>query len=421
MKKRILILFSILLISCSKDSSSNESQIDQQKDEGVVDNEENEKEAEDDETFSFPFSLSVILKNYTNSAEREGEFISVDFWKNEISPSPQVNITSLAGLDLDADFFKNGQEEVLIFFQEIYTGELEFIKYNLNNGEVFSILRTEMLLTEGNCFSPGSHFAANSNNYLFYNLDFCEPKEGIIPIVRNQITNQNVILPKIEEASMGDSFYRLWATEKHFFFHFTPLSGDGFDSSLIVYNSNTNEIVYEDRTKGQKIPVVDKQKIIIQRKSDGFLDLVDLEKGQTLYSNSISNSDILIFPESIGKAYMHGNKVGLMMFNRDDLLSFPAIYDFQTNNSVILDSELYREFFRSTGLNIPRPIRIPQEHIIDLESETFAVLYHGFTGDFIQKGNPDFIGLIYMNFDGEILYEYEFEQKPWIQQVVIKR
>jgi len=426
MKKLFLsVCFISFLVSCSSDSSVQEV-VTQPDDEVVVEEDEKEEEIEEgEESFTFPFSITVVLKDFSDPALQEGEFLSIDFIENSTIPSSTTNLTSLANLDLNAFTFENGQDNVLIFAQGTNFEEREFVTYNLNTGEVFSVLRSDLLSTEENCFSTGTHFAANSDSVLFFNYDLCEAPDDIIPIIRGRATNENQIFPKIEGASMGDSFNQLWATDDHYFFHYNNLNegnqGQSIDrDGLIVYNARSNEIIYDNRNGERKIPLIDNQKMILRRDSN-LLDLIDLESGQTLFSNEVSNFEGLIIGDRIGKAYIHENKVGFMIFNFEELEVFPGVYDFQTNSSISFDSEVYREYFRDRGIPAPNPIRQPKEHIFDLKSETFAVLYHGFTEGPFQEDNPDFIGLVYMNFDGEILYEYEFERKPWLEQVVIKR
>ncbi|MDT0539861.1 hypothetical protein [Croceitalea sp. P059] len=416
--RKISTLFLIsLLISCSSDSTVTEPEVEQQTDDEIV-IEENEEES-----FSFPFSLSIVLKNFSNPSIREGEFIYIDFIETRNNPSFETNLTSLASLDLNASIIENGQDNVLSFIQGSTFEQQEIITYNLDNGEISSVLRSDLLISEENCISIGSQFRANSTSIISFNNDYCEQIEGIIPIIRNYTTNESEILPKIVEARIGDSFNLNWATDTHYFFHFDNLDSQGQSTDqdgLIVYDSRSNEIIYEDRTSEKKIPIIDNQNMIVKKGSTLF-DLVDLESRRTLFSNEVSISEGLIIGETIGNAQILGNKVGLMIFNLEELKIFPGIYDFESNSSISFDSEAYREYFRSSGIPVPNPIRQPKQHIFDIESQTFAVLYHGFTQGIIQEDNPDFIGLIFMNFEGEIIYEYEFERKPWLEQVMVKR
>ena len=48
------------------------------------------------------------------------------------------------------------------------------------------------------------------------------------------------------------------------------------------------------------------------------------------------------------------------------------------------------------------------------------VLYHGLNGSG-SFGDPDFTGIVFMNFEGEILYEQEFLGSPSIPQLLIRR
>ncbi|GMN05067.1 hypothetical protein MTsPCn5_04550 [Croceitalea sp. MTPC5] len=425
MKKPFLLVTIALFIACSSDSS--EPQVVSPPDDEVVVEEELEGEEmeEGEESFTFPFSITVVLKDFSNPAVQEGEFLSIDFMQNSTNASSIINLTSLANLDLKAFAFENGQDNILIFAQGTNFEEREFVTYNLNTGEVFSVLRSDLLSPEENCFFTGTHFAANSDSVLFFNYDLCETPDDIIPITRNKAANENQIFPKIEGATMGDSFNLLWATDNHYFFHFNNLNegneGQSIDrDGLIVYNARSNEILYDNINGERKIPLVDNQKMIVRRNSN-FLDLVDLESGQTLFSNEVSNFEGLIIGDRIGKAYIYENKVGFMIFNFEELEVFPGVYDFQTNSSISFDSDVYREYFRDNGITAPNPFRQPKEHIFDLKSETFAVLYHGFIEGPFLEDNPDFIGLVYMNFDGEILYEYEFERRPWLEQIVVRR
>lgn len=418
-----LVFIAFILYACSSDSSEPEI-INQTDDEIVVEEEmeetSGEEEEMEEESVGFPFSLSVVMKNFSNPAMREGEFLLINFEKNQLEPTAATNITSQIGLDLDAFIFENGQENVLVFLQLLENSEREYTTYNLDTGRTFSVLNTE-LSSSGDCVSPGTHIGANANNILAYNLDFCSELDDLVPIIRNYEMDSNQILPIIEEAKAGDSFNRIWATDNHYFFHFANLLENEQDrDGLIVYNANTLEIVYESRTAEVKVPRVDGGKMIL-KKNANILELIDLQSGQTLFSNTISFSDGLSLGDRIGRTYIHENKVGMLIVDVEEWEVFPGVYDFQTNSSVSFDSETYRDYFRSQGLPIPNPIRQPKEFVFDLESETFAVLYHGFTQGFIQEDNPDFISLVYFNFEGEIIYEYEFDQKPWLEKVVVKR
>ncbi|WP_350291965.1 hypothetical protein [uncultured Croceitalea sp.] len=425
MKKLILLFVFLCLIACSSNSPIEPEANQQADDETTSEEGNNDDEMSEEEPFTFPFSLSIVLKDFSNPAQREGQFESIDFLKGLSNPSESLNLTQTINLDLDAGIVTNGQENVLVFLQKTGTIEKEYLTYNLDTQQIYSANRTELLLTSENCFFDGTQLAANSNGLLFFNYDLCQAPDDIIPVFRNQSTDENIIFPKIEAAHMGDSFNLLWGSDYYYYYHFNNLNEDAQGQSidqdgLIVYNATSNEIIYENRTSERKIPLVCKQKMVLKR-NNTLLDLIDLESGQTLFSNEVSNSDGLIIGDRLGQAEIYQNKVGLMIYNFEEQKLFPGVYDFQSNSSITFDSEVYREYFRNSGIPVPNPIRQPKEYKFDLESETFAVLYHGFTQGFIENDNPDFIGLVFMNFEGEILHEYKFDERQWIEQIIVKR
>lgn len=408
----LLLIF--LLVGCSPDTSdpNPEPEIEQE-------SEKEEIEEKLEESFTFPFSITVVLKEFSDATN--GEFISIDFVHATSEPSVATNLTSFVGLDLNAFIQENGQENVLLFTQGANILEREIISFNLDTRQTNSITNMEIFPDLEDCFGYGNHGASNENSFFTFRFNFCPEGEAVEPIVRNYSSSDNHYFDSLGPSFVGDSQYCVWANNDFLFVHFNDKSNSGnFQDGLIVYDSNSLEIILEDRFEGMMIPLIDDNKMILRR-NPNLLDLIDLKSGQTIFSNSVLNSEGLIFGPRIGKTDIHENKVALMIANFDDLRSYPGIYDFQTNSSIVLDSEVYREYFRNSGIPIPNPIRQPKEHIFDLESETFTVLYHGFTQGFIQEDNPDFIGLVYMNFDGEILYEYEFERNQWLEQVVVKR
>lgn len=422
------LLCVFLFISCSSDSTETEP-VNQQDDEVVIEEMEDENEdemgEEQEESFKFPFSVSVVLKDFSNPVQREGVFLSIDFTKNATAPNQAINVTAMASLDLDAGIIDNGQENILIFVQKAGTAEKEYITYDLDTGVMNSVFDSALLIDSENCFFNGTHITANASNIFAFNYDLCSEDDGLIPISWDNTLNTATPLPTIERSFTGDTPHRIWANSNYFIVHFDDRRLDNPGESIIgegifIYDAVSLELIYETRTEERKIPLLDNNKLIV-RKGSTLLDLIDLESGQTLFSNEVSNADGLVFESRINNADIHEDRVGLLVFDFDELEVYPGVYDFRTNSSVVFDSEAYGEYFRTSGLPVPNPIRQSKDYVFDLESETFTVLYHGFTQGIIQENNPDFIGLVYMNFDGEILYEYEFEKRPWLEQVMVKR
>jgi len=416
----------LFFISCSSDSTEPEPEIDQQTDDEIMIEEDNDDEevGEEEEPFTFPFSISVVLKEFSNVAQREGQFNSIDFFEGASNPAAPINLTQMLNLDLNAGIGANGQENVIVFGQKFGTLEKEYLTFNLDTQRIYSANRTELIIPSENCYFEGSHIGANSENILAFNYDSCSVNDGLILFLRNYDTNINSELLSINSGYTGDSAHRIWANDKYLFVHFDSFNIDNPDNitgdGLVIYDAKTLELIYETRTAENKIPVIDGDKVVIRKNFD-TMELYDLELRQSLFTNSISWSEGPYFEGNIGNASIFRNKVGGLMRDVSGAQGVPGIYDFETNNIEIFNTEEYSNFFRNTGLPVPNPIRQPKEHKFDLESETFIVLYHGFTQGFIQNDNPDFIGLVYMNFEGEILYEYIFEERQWLEQIIIKR
>lgn len=430
MNKFPLVLLILFVFACSSDAP--ESEITDQPNEDIVAGEENGQEGEEmeedgqEQSFTFPFSVSVILKDFSNPANMEGQFLSIGFQENATGPTPITDVTSMAGLDLDAIILDNGQENVLLFRQGNDLSDWEHVAYNLDTGARAAVNNADLLLTEQDCYWYGSHLGANEDSFFAFNYDLCPDTGGIIPIVRGFGSNSNTVLPTLDLAYTGDTFHRVWPTKEYLTILFDSrdrevdpigLERDG----VIVYDAETFTPVYQTRTPVPKIIAIDGSSLVVRTQSPPQIEIIDLSTGQQQYVQSVSNTEGLLANSPIGNTSVSGSKIAGMVFLNYEDGAFPGIFDVATNTTTIFPPDTYSQFFRTKGLPVPNPIRQPKKHVFDMESETYAVLYHGFTEGIIRDNNPDFIGLVYMSFEGEILYEYEFESRLWLEQLVVKR
>jgi len=418
MKKPSIFCLALLFIACSSDSEEPEI-INQPDDEVVM-----EEEIEEEESFTFPFGVSVILKEFSNPVQREGQFYSVNFTRGQSQPSEPLNLSQIIGLDLDASIIDNGQNNVLLFVQKSGTAQKEYLTYNFDTQRIYVVNRTELLLPSDSCFFDGTHIGANTENIWAFNYDLCPDVDGLVLFVQNYDSGLNSNPLILDSAYTGDSFHRIWATDEYFYAHFDSFDAEnpeGFvGDGLIVYDANSLEVVYETRTPETKIPVVDGDKMIL-RKGSETMELYDLELKESLFSNQISRFEGPFFEGKISNASIFQNRVGGLMTNGSGAPGLPGVYDFENNSIDIFNSETYSNFFGTTDFPAPDPAREPQFVLFDLESESFVVLYSAVTGGSGSFSNPDFSGLVFMNFNGEILYHHEFENDSLIPELIVRR
>lgn len=420
------------LFACSSESPAPET--DQQEREEIVIGEENpiNEQGENEEEFSFPLSFSVIFKNFSNPSLREGQFYSIDFINGSSLPNEPTNITQSLGLDLDAEIHNNGQENVLVFRQRFNLIDMEHITLNLDTGAVYSVKNSDLFQTDKNCFWYGNHLGATEDKFFAYNLDLCSEYEAVIPIVRSHSSNVNQILPTIDLAFLGDSPHRVWATKDYFFVHFSNLDKQidpigTVQDGLMVYDADTFALIYDTRTPVMKNILIDGHDLIIESRNPHQIELIDLVSGEQKFIQNVSNIDGLktsstIGNRAIGNGSVEGSKIGgIVVLAGEPNLLRPGIYDIETNSTIAINPNQYNDFFRDKGNPRPTLIRQPKEFLFDLGSNTIIILYNAFNEETTNSGIPDFTGLVFMNFEGKILNNYEFTREFLSPQIMVRR
>lgn len=416
-------IFLVLVFSCSDDSIEQPESDNQTDDEIIIEEEnmpEEEEEQENEIDATIPFDISVILKEFQGNGTTDGVYYSIDFNQLGSQASELKNITEELGLEVNAYLAPNGSENILSFSQGENSINQKYVSLRLDTRELNS-LNTDMVFSDDfTCSLPGPTFSWNSENFFAYRYNFCV--EQIELLVRTYDTGLLTELPPIEDSYIGDSFHQIWGTEDYFLVQFNSFFHEGVQNfrdrdGLAVYNAKSFEIILLDTTPLEKTIRIDRDKILVITRNEG-MEIIDLSTTNVEFSTEVV-PNMELNPTIVNTSIVNG-KVGLVVFQGTTSTSYPSYFDFNANEIIMVNQESYDDFLNRQGsdINSNSDLIQPTDFKFDMESETFAFTYA--IGDRISS-QPRAYGLVFMNFDGEVLFQYDFPNIPFVTQQILRR
>lgn len=387
----------VLVLACSNDVENPE--INQPPDpEGI-------KEGEGGEEDGIPFSISVLLKKYAG-INNEGDYFLVDFTKGRHEGSDPLNITQSIGLSAEAGFLQNGKETILVFAK---LPEKYYVTYDVLSGETRAATYAE-LFPEGNaCFLAANQTAWNATKVFSFENDGCSGPGSIRVLVSDLESGEVTELSMLENAYTGDTSHGVWLTDDYFLVHYDDRSPDAqmlTREGLVVYDAKTLEQVYATNSPSIKSIYIDGDQLLIASRLDS-VELIDLSTPELGLSKMPNPS----FPENtrIGNISVYNGKIGTLLPEGNFVI--PAYYDIVKNEYSAVNREPYLAFFNRDTIDFTAEVLRPEEFKFDMETGTFAITYLIFDP---QEGIPKSSAIVFMDFEGNVLFQQNFPPTPFL-------
>ncbi|WP_420399838.1 hypothetical protein [Flagellimonas sp.] len=392
-RRNLIILWAIAIFSCSTDSDSD------------LSNPGNN---------TIPFSVTALVKEYNGG---EGEYHTIDFIQGRKEPSNLTNITNTLNLEPNAIFRSNGLENLLLFKQGDLQGpDAIYIMMDLDDNQIVSGSYKDYFPITNNCFFDAGQIGWDKNRLFSFENDVCD--QGNLRLLTHNLSNSEVTeFPFLEKAFTGDTPHGILVTEDYFFVQYDDRSEEALDTykeGLIVYNSSSLNEVFSNRTAGLKTTFVDGHDIFVATRPSK-MEIIDLTTGNVKHSTTTFNY-FLATDDKISNVSISDGKVAYV--DNSMAIGIPAYFDFNENDSFTVDQEKYMAFFNRDTLDFDADVIVPQEFKIDLETMTFAVTYLRFSrGENVPKSSA----IMFMDFEGNLLLDYEFPSFRFEAEKLLKR
>ncbi len=429
MKRHVLIVTLVLFISCSSDGEEPDV-VDQTDDETVMEEEMEEtmdetdqsEETGEEEESTIPFNVSVVLKNIENLQSIDDDFYLQDFQTGRVEPSLLENISEQYSISSDATLSETGRPDILFFARFIQGLGEEYVGLDLDTRSIRSIQKIVLFdEVENDCNFPFPIMWGENSMFSVYS-DVCGDVEILRPFNKISVDSAPVIFDEIENAFVGDSFHRFWTTEDYFILHYDHnrnelnIQQDG----LVVYDANSLEEKYSTTSDESMSFYVDDNLLALQTLS-GEIRLIDLDTGATLHDHT-SAERVVLLPKyentgnySIGNMDITNDRMGTFD-TRSSAIFVPAYYDFIRQEKISVDRQKYLAFFNRDVIDFDADIIEPTEIKYDLESNVFVTSY--IAGEPNNPGVLKYSGIMFMDFDGTLLFDYRFPDGFFVDQLV---
>lgn len=248
----------------------------------------------------------------------------------------------------------------------------------------------------------------------FFYSNECGEFSVIKPFVKSSTESNPIILGELNNAFAGDSVHKTWATRKFLIVHYDNNTNDGGfqQDGLVVYDSNTLLEVFSLTSERPMALYIDNNLLAIQYLGAQLLQLIDLDNGNVLHNQDISE---IAVNASLVNADITTDRMGTFD-NQSSAIFVPAYYDFITKEIISVDRDKYMAFFNRDSIDFSADIIEPKEIKFDLQSNSFAISYYVFEPGFLQE--LKFMGVMFMDFEGNLLYNYQLPDDLYIQQLV---
>lgn len=417
MKKLVLTLTVLFIFSCS--SNLEEPQMDSQQSQQEEEVIKEEETPELEEINTIPFNISIVFRTY-NNAPSGGEYYILDFLSGNEEPSELLNITESEGLSTEIGLVKNSAEDILVFnhTQSIGTNVEDrfYTSYDLNITEATSGSFADFFPNIDACFFNVNSVLWNRDKIFTYENDICDTYGAIRIQALDIATGQVYEFPILENAYAGDSAHRSLMTKKYFIIQYDdrkPETLNSIKEGLIVYDANTYEEVLHLNSMQSKGIIIDGDQLYVATQPN-TIEIIDLKSGNPLYTNT-TNTFIVDWASSIIKGSISDGKVAGV---RAEAIDVPVYYDITQNQTIDVNRDSYFAFFNQDAFDNSADIIVPQEFKFDMASGTFAITYYTFDpGATVLKS----IGLVFMDFEANVLYQHDLPQYPIIPDRILKR
>lgn len=420
MKNLTLLLFALLIMSCSSDSPDPEPDSDPEtpaeNPSGEDDNDSDPPE-EPVDNGTIPFNISVVLREWQDNGDGtfspEGDFYVQDFVQGQKVAGELFNVSQGAGLSADAQLYNNGKEDILIFFD--WPEQKHFI-YKLSDGTSVSGVFNELFPELDLCVVNSIQIGANDNTIFGFAEDLCNSPQSVRLFARDWITGEITEFDEIPSAFIGDSFHKPWVTEDYYIVQYDDVQ-PGYENiskdGVIIYDANSLDvIVFSENTLSSKDVIIDGDELFLATTPDQ-LEIIDLNSLNTDYSWTVG-------PISIGSRPPRNGSIssGKIAMLETTAISKPVYWDLSLNEIVSVNNDPYFAYFNRDIIDPTRLQLIPQEFKFQMETETFAIYYQVF-----DPVSDEFLAykLVFMDFDGNVLFEHEFPDIPFVPVKILKR
>ncbi|NAY93440.1 hypothetical protein GTQ34_16130 [Muricauda sp. JGD-17] len=420
----LILLLTSIVLGCSKGESP-EPDLDQQED--TTSNPESNIEDEDapivenpmeEEMGNIPFSISVILRT-SNGSLNGGEYYTMDFVMGEEKPRDPFNISQSIGLSSNVALADNGKEDILLFLHTDPVSNIEdrtYSAYNLTKQEVKSGSFRDFFPDSDECFWNVNQIGCNENKIFTFENDVCS-NEGNIRIRARDIESGEVeVFPLIENAYAGDSGHRMLLTDRYFVLQYDDRSPEAINSikdGLVIYDANTyEEVLSLNGSQAKQISIDDD--LLFVATQPNTIEILDLNTGNPVYA-ATTDSFLVDWTTSVTKESISDGRVSGV---REEAILVPVYYDIAKNETVDVNRDPYFAFFNRDTIDFTADVIIPQQFKFDMASERFAISYYTFDPG---ANTPKSIGLVFMDFDGTVLFKHELPDFPLIPDRIIRR